>query len=111
MVQGRNLTVAKPIALTIHVMPKAHETLHRAAKARGYSAAGYAQMLFEAGFAARLRQERDMPADDAELDQQVTLALACAGTADAAAISKATGIPETVVERILAGLKKKVRRS
>lgn len=103
--------MANPIPVTIKMMPKAYETLHTAAKMRGYTAAGYAQLLFDAGFSARLRQERGMPADDAELDQQVTLALACAGTADAEAISKATGIAEPVVKNILAGLKKKVRRT
>lgn len=103
--------MANPVPVTIKMMPKAYDTLHKAAKARGYTAAGYAQLLFDAGFAARLRQEREMPADDAELDLMVKLVMAGAGTAPAAPISQATGIPETVVERILAGLKKKVRRS
>jgi hypothetical protein len=97
---------APAIPVTIKVPPRAHQRLFEAATARGYaSAATYAQLLFEAGFAARVSQERGQPATDAELDMQVRLVFACAGQADRAAIARATGVPEARVERILDGLR------
>jgi hypothetical protein len=70
-------------------------------KSRGYSPTAYAQLLFEAGFAARIGQERDDPASDAELDEQVRLVFACAGQGNTAAIAKATGLPEARAVKIL----------
>jgi hypothetical protein len=97
---------APAIPVTIKVPPRAHQRLFEAARERGYaSAAAYAQLLFEAGFAARVGQERGQPAIDAELDMQVRLIFACAGQADRAAIARATGVPEARVERILEGLR------
>jgi len=94
------------ISVTIKVAAKAHQRLFEAAKARGYrSAAAYAQILFDAGFAARVGQERGEPVTDDELDRQVRLVFACAGQGDTAAIARATGIPEARVERILEGFR------
>lgn len=97
--------VVQPITITIKVAPKAHQRLHELGKPRGYSPTAYAQLLFEAGFAARIGQERGDPISDAELDEQVRLVFACAGQGDTVAIAKATGIPEPRVVRILQALR------
>jgi hypothetical protein len=93
------------ILITIKVPPQTHRRLYEQAKAKGYSASAYAQMLFDAAFAARMGQLRDDPVGDAELDEQVWLVFACAGQGDVAAIAKATGVKQTLVAKILAGWK------
>lgn len=92
-----------PVQINIRIPGPAYDSLTRSAKARGYSATGYATLLFEAAFAARVGQERGNPASDTELDEQVRLVFALAGQADVGAISKATGIKVQTVERILDG--------
>jgi hypothetical protein len=85
----------------IAVSPVVHDGVARRAKAMGLSPTAFAKLLFEAGYAARIGQERGAPATDAELDEQVRLVFSCAGQGDAAAISKATGVSEVRVKRIL----------
>lgn len=98
--------MANPVSVAIKVPPKAHEVLFREAKRLGYgSAAAYAQLLFDAAFAARVGQMRDAPATDADLDDQVRLVFALAGQANTAAIARATGLPEARVTRILDGFR------
>lgn len=94
-----NLIERKQFAIA--VSPIVHDGVVRRAKAVGLSPTAFAKLLFEAGYAARIGQERGQPATDAELDQQVRLVFACAGQGDAAAISKATGVSEVRVKRIL----------
>lgn len=89
--------------INIRVPTATYHRLSKAASARGYSTTGYAQLLFDAAFAARIGHERGDPVTDAELDEQVRLVFALAGQADVAAISKATGIKADLVERILTG--------
>ncbi|WP_309086435.1 hypothetical protein [Chelativorans sp.] len=102
---------AKPVPITISLLPKAHQRLFELAKAKGYRPSEYAQLLFDAAFAARVGQERGIPASDAELDEQVRLVFACAGQGSTAAIAKATGLPEARVTRVLDGLRELRRRS
>ncbi len=90
----------------IRVNAKVHAGVSKRAAAMGMTATGFAKLLFEAGFAARVGQERDVPAVDGELDEQVRLIFACAGQANTAAIAKATGLPEPRVVRILEAWKK-----
>lgn len=97
--------MANPISITIKVPAAAHMKLHQMGKARAYKPSDYAQLLFDAAFAARIGQERGAPVTDAELDQQVRLVFACAGQADTAAIAKATGVPEPRVVKILDGFR------
>ncbi len=92
---------ASPVTIGIKVMPRPHQKLHEVAKSKGYTATGYATLLYEAAFAARIGQERDAPVTDVELDEQVRLVFACAGQGDTAAIAKAIGIPPARVEKIL----------
>lgn len=96
---------AAPMTVTLRMPAKTYRRLGEMALARGYSAAGYAHLLFDAAFAARVGQERDDPVTDADLDEQVRLVFACAGQANTAAIARATGLPEARVERILAAWK------
>ncbi|WP_292587176.1 hypothetical protein, partial [Mesorhizobium sp.] len=90
----------------IAVSPKVFDAVGKRAREQGLSPTAYAKLLFEAGFAARVGQERAMPADDAELDEQVRLVFACAGQGDVAAIAKATGVKPALVETILKAWRK-----
>ncbi len=96
---------AQAVTITIKVAPRAYQRLHEMAKPWGYSPAVYAQLLFDAAFAARIGQERDTPVSDAELDEHVRLVFALAGQADAAAIERATGVPKIRVTQILDGFR------
>ncbi|MEP9389626.1 hypothetical protein [Mesorhizobium sp. KR9-304] len=96
--------MAKPrCQIYMQVDPKVHENLARRAKAKGMSVTGYAQLLFEAAYAARIERERENPASDAELDRQVRAVFCLAGEFDAATIAKALGVPKTFVDKVLAG--------
>jgi len=83
------------------VSPKVHEAVGKRARELGLTPTGFAKLLFEAAFAARVGQERGLPANDAELDEQVRLVFACAGQADVAAIARATGVMPSLAEKIL----------
>lgn len=91
------------IPMSIKLTAVQHRRLTERAGKNGYSNATYVQMLFDAGFAARVGQERGDPVSDADLDEQVRLVFALAGQFSTAAISRGTGIPEARVERILHG--------
>lgn len=89
------------VKIDLRVHPKVYQRLRDMGKPRGYTPTAYAHLLFDAGFAARVGQERDDPVADVELDEQVRLVFACAGQGNTAAIAKATGLPESRVVRIL----------
>jgi hypothetical protein len=95
------LRLQENMQIGIRVTARTHAALAKRATEMGISTTGYAKLLFEAGFAARVGQERAESPADAELDEQVRLVFALAGQADTAAISKATGVPEPRVVRIL----------
>jgi hypothetical protein len=95
------MMAVQPVSITIKVAPRAHQCLHAMGKPQGYSPTTYAQLLFEAGFAARIGQVRGAPVTDAELDEQVRLVFAFAGQGNTAAIAKATGMLEARVVKIL----------
>ena len=97
-------TSSRPqVQINLRMAAVTYDSLARSAKARGYSPTGYATLLFEAAFAARIGQERGAPVSDAELDDQVRLVFALAGQADPEAIGKATGIGLPTVRKILDG--------
>ena len=85
----------------IAVSPKVFDAVTKRAREQGLSPTAFAKLLFEAAFAARIGQERGLPADDAELDEQVRLVFACAGQADIAAIARATGVKPALADKIL----------
>ena len=89
----------------IAVSLKVYEGVARRAAERGLSPTALAKMFFEAGYAARIGQERGTPVDDAELDEQVRLVFACAGQGDIRAIARATGVKPDLVGKILEGWK------
>lgn len=91
------------VPVTIQITRAAYARLTEAASSQGYVPSGYARMLFDAAYAARIGHERGAPIDDAELDEQVKLVFALAGQASVEAISKATGVPASRVEQILDG--------
>jgi len=96
--------MAEPmVQINIRVTPGVHKRLADAAKKRGYSTTGFANLLFDAAFAARVGQERGLPATDIELDEQVRLVFSLSGRASVTGISKATGIEPDLVEKILDG--------
>lgn len=98
--------MANAVTVAIKLPPKAHHVLFSEAKRLGYrDAAAYAQLLFDAAFAARVGQMRAAPATDADLDDQVRLVFALAGQANTAAIARATGLPEARVVKILEGFR------
>lgn len=105
------MNVAPRKQFAFDVLPKTHEAVSRRAKELGQSPTAYAKMLFEAGFAARIGQERDAPLDDTELDEQVRLVFACAGQGNTASIAKSIGVPEARVVKILDGWRKLGRRA
>ncbi|RWQ12371.1 hypothetical protein [Mesorhizobium sp.] len=88
------------------VSPKVFDAVTKRARTQGMSPTGYAKLLFDAAFAARIGQERGDPVSDAELDRQVTLVFACAGHGDAEAIATATGVRLSLVTKILKGWRK-----
>jgi hypothetical protein len=91
------------ISMTIKLAPLAHKRLFEDAKPRGYTPTAFAQLLFDAAFAARMRQVKERPADDAELDEMVRATLCLAGDFSTAAIARRLGLSEQLVERILDG--------
>lgn len=97
---------ANDISVTIKLPPRAHQRLHEMAKTKGYPIATYAQLLFDAAFSARVGQERDQPASDAEMDELVRAVFCLAGQFNAKVISKATGVSERTAQRILEGWRK-----
>ncbi len=89
--------------ITIMVTPLVERNVEERARKLGYKPSDYVRMLFEAAYAARVGQERELPATDVELDEQVRLVMCLAGQADHASISKATGVRTTLVAAIFEG--------
>jgi hypothetical protein len=103
------MPAAQTVPVTLKLPPKQHQKLFEEAKRHGYAPSVYAQLLFDAAFSARIGQVLEKPATDAELDAQVKLALILAGIGDTQEISRATGLTEATVARILEGFRE-IRR-
>lgn len=92
------------ITIPIKVTARAQQTLFEHARRLGYrNAASYAQILFDAAFAARVQNMRGLPTTDAELDEQVRAAICLAGEFDVAATSRVLGVPESFVKKVRDG--------
>lgn len=89
----------------IVVSEQAFNAVHRRAKDLGMPGTTYAKLLFEAGFTARIGQEKRSPVDDAELDAAVRAVFCLAGVADPSQIARVTGFSETLVVNVLAGFR------
>ncbi|MBC8718206.1 hypothetical protein [Ochrobactrum sp. Marseille-Q0166] len=79
------------IKLPVRLNSKAYASLTAMAERKGYKPSAFAQMLFDAAFAARVGQERGTPISDRELDLHVRFATA---------ISDGIG-PETLERAVL----------
>ena len=66
------------VNVTVRLNGKAYESLASMAQSKGYKPTAFAQMLFDAAFAARVGQERGNPVSDHELDLHVRFATAMA---------------------------------
>lgn len=97
------------VILNLKLTDQVSRRLNLSAKRLGYSAREYAQLLFEAAFAARIGQERGIPSTDAELDEQVKCVLLLAGKTDTASMARATGIPEARCATILEAVRSNKR--
>lgn len=99
--------MSKMVGISISVTEKAKKTLDRQAAARGLNSSHWAGLVFDMGFAAVCARDKSMPLGDADLDAIVgaTLLLWARGDWNTADIAKGLGVPEAVVDRILAGWK------
>ncbi|MFS2326544.1 hypothetical protein U2P60_14195 [Brucella sp. H1_1004] len=62
--------------LSVRMNAKSYASLSAMAERKGYKPSVFAQMLFDAAFAARVGQERGAPTSDRELDLHVRFATA-----------------------------------
>ncbi len=75
--------------VSVHLNAKAYESLTVMAANKGYKPSAFAQMLFDAAFAARVGQNRGVPISDHELDLHVRFATAMADGIGAATLERA----------------------
>jgi hypothetical protein len=101
--------MAQTVNVTLKLPSKQYQRLFEAGKRWGYQPTVYAQLLFDAAFAARVGLERGEPSGDEALDEQVKAVMCLAGQFDTKAISKATGVPEPRVVKILDGFRQVAR--
>jgi hypothetical protein len=73
----------------VRLNAKAYGCLAAMAESKGYKPSAFAQMLFDAAFAARVGQERGNPVSDRELDLHVRFATAMADGVGAATLERA----------------------
>src|SRR5690606_27518025 len=89
------------VPLTLSLARGVYQRLEERARAFGYRPTQYAQLLFEAAYAARVAREKGEEPPDAALDRCVTLTFLLA-EAEPEGIASALGVPQALVERILA---------
>lgn len=89
------------ISITVKVNARQQQRLHEQARKHGYQASAYAQMIFDAAYSARVGQENDYTATDADMDEMLRAVLCLAGQFNTASIARAVGIAEPLVVRIL----------
>jgi len=97
------MSAAPKISITIPLDAGMHAEIVRRSALMNKRPVEYVRQLVEAGYAARVRRERNLPANDGELDQAVRAVLCLSGEFDVRAISRATGFPESLVRDILKG--------
>lgn len=91
------------VGLTVPITEKAHLTLQRQARERGMNSSTWGGLVFDMGFAAVCAREKSMPIADGDLDAVVagTLLLKSTDDWDTQEISRALGVPEATVVRML----------
>ena len=75
--------------VAVRLNAKAYGSLTAMAERKGYKPSAFAQMLFDAAFAARVGQEQGSPVSDRELDLHVRFATALADGVGAATLERA----------------------
>ncbi len=75
--------------VAVRLNAKAYGSLTAMAESKGYKPSAFAQMLFDAAFAARVGQEQGNPVSDQELDLHVRFATALADGVGAATLERA----------------------
>lgn len=80
---------AANLKVPVRLNAKAYASLAAMAERKGYKPSAFAQMLFDAAFAARVGVERGSPADDRELDLHVRIATAIADGVGPATLERA----------------------
>ncbi|MPR62142.1 hypothetical protein D7027_10010 [Ochrobactrum intermedium] len=75
--------------VSVRLNAKAYGSLTAMAESKGYKPSAFAQMLFDAAFAARVGQEQGNPVSDRELDLHVRFATALADGVGAATLERA----------------------
>lgn len=73
----------------VRLSAKAYGSLTAMAESKGYKPSAFAQMLFDAAFAARVGHEHGVPVSDRELDLHVRFATALADGVGAATLERA----------------------
>lgn len=79
----------------VRLNAKAYASLSAMAERKGYKPSAYAQMLFDAAFAARVGQERGTPSSDLEMDLHVRFATALADGVGPATLERAVLLLES----------------
>lgn len=95
--------------INLRVTPLVYRNVLARAQAMGLPAGGYAKLLFEAAYSARIGREKQLPVADAELDEQVRAVFCLAGEFDTAAIARTLGLTETFVAKVLDGWRQQRR--
>lgn len=75
--------------VAVRLNAKAYGSLTAMAESKGYKPSAFAQMLFDAAFAARVGQEQGNPVSDRELDLHVRFATALADGVGAVTLERA----------------------
>ncbi len=75
--------------VAVRLNAKAYGSLSAMAESKGYKPSAFAQMLFDAAFAARVGQEQGNPVSDRELDLHVRFATALVDGVGAATLERA----------------------
>lgn len=75
--------------VAVRLNAKSYGSLTAMAESKGYKPSAFAQMLFDAAFAARVGQEQGNPVSDRELDLHVRFATALADGVGAATLERA----------------------
>jgi len=81
------------------------------AESKGYKPSAFAQMLFDAAFAARVGHERGVPVSDRELDLHVRFATALADGVGTATLERAVLLLEGHRAKAAAATASRARKS
>ncbi|QPC87394.1 hypothetical protein GA830_12070 [Mesorhizobium sp. NBSH29] len=96
------------VPMTLTLPPQAHKRLAAEALQRGYKPTVFAQMLFDAAFAARISMNEG--SGDRDLDEMVRATLCLAGDFSTDTIARRLRLSEPLVVKILDGWRQQGRQ-